>query len=274
MNKFSRLTRKNEENILFSVKTELSPEKVKFEDPASKKRLGLIALSTDLTTESDYSNILLSDSVSIHTTRVEFENPTTPDNLRLMEPKLTAAAQLLKSIEPLDAVCYSCTAASVVIGDDNVKKAIQSVLPQVPIVTPTSASLKAFRALEIQKISLLTPYLVETTMPLVEFFESNDLDIQKVHCLGLDDDRQMARVSRESIIASALATNSPNSDGFFLSCTGLPAVGVISDIERITGKPVITSNQATAWELLHHSGLKHRPLGYGKIFELKPDVIS
>ena len=83
-----------------------------FEGPRAWKRLGLIALATDLTSERDFANLLPHDQAGLYTTRVAFENPTTPENLRHMAPRLTAAADLIIPGEPLDAICYSCTAAS------------------------------------------------------------------------------------------------------------------------------------------------------------------
>ena len=56
----------------------------------------------------------------------KYANPTTPENLRKMQPELTAGAGLILPGESLDAICYSCTSASVVIGDETIEAAIRA----------------------------------------------------------------------------------------------------------------------------------------------------
>ena len=159
-------------------------------------------------------------------------------------PRITAAADLILPGEVLDAVCYSCTAASVVIGDAEIAASIHAVRPGVPVVTPSGAALSAFSALNVQHISVLTPYQVETSLPIADYFKLHGLKIEKFRCLGLDDDRDMARVDPEMILRAALETDTAQTQAFFLSCTGLQGVDVIAELERQTGKPVVTSNQA------------------------------
>ena len=119
----------------------LKTQTLQFEDVGAWKRLGLIALATDLTSERDFARLMPLEQAGLYTTRVAFENPTTPDNLTRMGPLLSAAAQLLLPGESLDAICYSCTAASVVIGDETVRKSIHAARPGVPVVTPRQCCL-------------------------------------------------------------------------------------------------------------------------------------
>lgn len=245
---------------------ELSNPGLAFEAPDARRKLGLITLSTDLTTEYDFARLLPFDDIGIYSSRVAFANPTTPENLRAMSPGLTAAADLILPGIALDAICYSCTAASVVIGDAEVADAIRQARPGVPVVTPSSAALLGFAAMGISRISVLTPYLVQTSRPMAEYFTRHGLEVVRFACFGLQDDREMARVSRDSIIKAALAIDDPRSEGFFVSCTALPSIAAIREIEERSGKPVITSNQASAWSLLRHAGLGYKPQGYGRLF--------
>ena len=252
----------------------ISEQTLRFEEPDAWKRLGLIVLATDLTSERDYARLMPLDTSSVYTTRVAFENPTTPDNLRLMAPRLTAAAELLLPGESLDAICYSCTAASAVIGDEAVTEAIQLSRPGVPVVTPPGAALQAFRALKVHRIAILTPYLIETSEPVAAYFSRNGFEISIFECFGLEDDRVMARVHRQDIVEAACRLDHPGSEAIFISCTALPAIAAIEEIESRTGKPVVTSNQASAWAMMRHADLEHQPLGYGQLFthDLPPGV--
>jgi maleate isomerase len=245
----------------------LSQQPLSYAAENSWKRMGLIALATDLTSERDFARIIPHEQAAVYTTRVAFENPTTLENLLNMGPLLTAAAELILPGESLDAICYSCTAASVVIGDDAVTDAIQAARPGVPVVTPSSAARAAFAALKVKKIAILTPYLIETSRPMADYFCQHGLEVTQLECFGIEDDRVMACVHRDTIIEAACQIDSPAAEALFLSCTGLPAAVVIDEIERRTGKPVVSSNQASTWAMLRHAGLDHRPQGYGRLYE-------
>ena len=91
-----------------------------------EKRVGLIILATDHTSEPDFRRMVASERIGVYVARIPYANPTTPENLRKMQPSLSAGAALILPDEPLDAVCYSCTSASVVIGDAEIEAAIQA----------------------------------------------------------------------------------------------------------------------------------------------------
>ncbi|MCV0424234.1 MAG: ectoine utilization protein EutA [Roseibium sp.] len=246
----------------------LSPRVPEFEHRGRHARFGLIALATDLTSERDLFRILSGDGVSIHATRVAFENPTTPENLRKMAPHLTAAADLIAPGEELKAVCYSCTAASVMIGDEEIAAAIKLARPGVPVVTPTASARMALTALGARRIAVLTPYLEKTSRPMEAYFTEAGFTVTRMHCFGVEDDRDMARITVSSIVEGALAADTDDAEALFVSCTALQAVDAIAEIERRTGKPVVTSNQASAWVMSNVAGLpNHRPSGYGRLFD-------
>ncbi|WP_136660046.1 ectoine utilization protein EutA [Nitratireductor sp. XY-223] len=238
------------------------------DDRAGEIRFGLIVLSTDLTSEGDLYRLLPLDTVSIHVSRVAYENPTTPENLRKMTPRLAEAADLIAPGEDLRAICYSCTAASVTIGDAEITTAINRARPDVPVVTPTLAARHALSALRARRIAMLTPYLEKTAAPMVDYFTRHGFTVTNAHCFGLEDDRDMARISVSTIVDAAVAVDTDDADALFVSCTALKAVGAIAEIEARTGKPVVTSNQACAWVLSRLGGLQdHRPPGCGRLFE-------
>ncbi|MEJ8474408.1 aspartate/glutamate racemase family protein [Roseibium algae] len=249
----------------------LSKEAVQFNDVADTARIGLIALATDLTSEGDLYRQLPEEGVSIHVARIAFENPISPEQLRTMAPRLTGTAGLLAPLQPLRAVCYSCTSASVVIGDAEVLSAVQKAVGNVPVVTPTSAARMAFAALDVTRIAVLTPYTVATSQTMAAYFTQHGFDIARFDCLGLEDDRDMALVSDQTIIKAAMAADTPDAEALFISCTGLPAIRVIEELEHHLKKPVVTSNQASAWAMSRLAGLHdHKPSRYGQLFSCPP----
>lgn len=219
-----------------------------------RHRIGLIALATDHTTEPDFHRILSPRGIGVYTTRIPFANPVTPDTLAAMAGDVTAAAALILPDEALDAVVYSCTSASVVIGDQVVRDAISAGKPGTAPITPISAGFAGLRALGAQRITLLTPYTPQTTAPMAACFEDAGFTLQGVTCLGLTDDRDMARLSPDTIVRAAQAALVAGSDAIFISCTAVRAAGVIDRIEAATGVPAVSSNYATAWAVLRACG--------------------
>ncbi|MBB5409742.1 maleate isomerase [Paraburkholderia sp. HC6.4b] len=221
---------------------------------AFDKRIGLLILATDHTTEPDFAALVANERIGIYVNRVPYANPVTPDNLRAMQPSLSAGAALILPDETLDVVMYSCTSASVMIGDAQIERAIHAAKPSAKVLTPTAAAVTALSTLDARRISVLTPYTAETSRPMFEYFAAQGFAIDRFSCLGLTDDREMARISHDDIVAFARDATAPDSDALFISCTAVRAAPIIARIEAAIGKPVVSSNLATAWMCLRLCG--------------------
>jgi maleate isomerase len=232
----------------------LHANKPDLEARSMAKRVGLIALATDHTSEVDFRRMVASERIGVYVSRIAYANPTTPENLRKMQPALTTSAALILPGEELDAICYSCTSASVVIGDTETEVAIGKAKPDTPVVTPAMASVRGLQALDAKRISVLTPYTVETSRPMAAYFAGHGFDVATFSCLGLDDDRAMARITPTSLVELAREAMAPNAEALFVSCTALRAAMAAPAIEAAIGRPVVTSNQASAWNCLRLCG--------------------
>ena len=219
-----------------------------------EKRVGLIALATDHTSEVDFRRMVASERIGVYVARIPYANPTTPENLRKMQPSLSAGAALILPDEPLDAICYSCTSASVVIGDAEIEAAIQAAKPGVPVVTPPMAGMRGLNAFGAKRISILTPYTVETSRPMAAYFAGHGFDVVSFTCLGFEDDREMARITPAALVELARKVMHPQAEALFVSCTALRAALAVPGMEEAIGRPVVTSNQASAWNCLRLCG--------------------
>lgn len=246
----------------------LTPQPPDLDDQPVPQRIGLVVLATDHTTERDFGAMLPRDKVGTYVARIAYANPTTPENLRLLQPRLAEAAALILPGEPLDALHFGCTSAVVAIGDEGVETALQAGKPGTHVVTPLSAARAAFTALGVRRISLLTPYTAETTAPMVGYFARRGFEVRSVTCFGLEDDRVMARIRPQAILDAAIETTAPDAEGLFVSCTALRAAEVVGRIEAAIDRPVVTSNQASVWRCLRLLGLADSLSGHGRLFEL------
>lgn len=241
---------------------------VRLDTEPAEKRIGLVCLATDHTSEKDFASALMPLGIGLYTARIAYANPTNRSNLLKMLPQLSETASLILPGESLDAICYSCTAATVVMGDAAVAEAVHQAKPGVPLVTPVSAARAAFEALGVTRIAVLTPYTTTVTAELIAYFRAHGLGVVDAACLGLEDDREMARVDRSSIISAAQQVATIEAEALFISCTALRAAGVAQEIEAAIERPVVTSNQASIWYALRCAGVADAISGYGRLLGL------
>ena len=225
-------------------------------------RFGLIALSTDMTIEGDSAR-LLPPQCRLHVTRIEFDNPTTRENLLKTGPRLRAAADLLLPEVELKGIGFGCTSASAVLGD-----AVGDALGhRGPVATPGGSALRGFSALGVNRVALMTPYLAATADLVGDYFEGQGLEVVRRHSMGYEDDRDMALLPPERIIEFALSADHPDAEALFMSCTALPAVSVIDQIEARLAKPVVSSNLALFWAMLDQAKIPAE--GPGRLFQVR-----
>jgi maleate cis-trans isomerase len=71
----------------------------------------------------------------------------------------------------------------------------------------------------------------------------------------------------EDVIAFASRACRPEADALLCSCTAWRSLEAVGELERRTGKPVVTSNQASIWAAYRALALAPRITGYGRLLE-------
>ena len=234
-------------------------------------RIGLIVLATDQATESDFHRALHGHDVAFHTTRIQNVNPCTVENLRTMGPKLADCAALLLPGMPLDIIAYSCTSGTVALGYDAVAAQISAGRSGLPVVTPATAALAAFKALNLTSIALVTPYLSAVGQEITAFLSHNGVSIVRETHLGMADDTDMALLTPDAIKRVAESADHADADGLFISCTAIRAMEILPDLERSLNKPCLSSIQCLLWQALREGGYHHPIPGHGRLLEHEQD---
>lgn len=232
-------------------------------------RIGLIVLSNDYATEPDFMNMRPSSDVAIFTTRIANTPECTPDGLRQMAPRITDCAALLVPEGRLDAVAYSCTSGTAVIGYDGVRDRIHAARPDVPCITPITASLAALDLFEATRIAVLTPYVDAVNAVIHRHLIEAGKDITAFSSFGIEDNEEMAALTPDAIYEAALLADRPEAEALFISCTAIRAVDVVERTEQALGKPVVTANQAMFWQSLRASGCALKVPGYGRLLRIE-----
>lgn len=232
----------------------------------SRATIGLVVLETDHTVEPEFRSIDI-DGVAWYHARIHMEPEVTPETLTDMRARLPEAAKLLPAEFNFDAIGYGCTSAATLIGEEGVTGAIRTAHPDMACSNPISAAVEAFRALEVSRIAVVTPYTADVTAPIIEHFRDSSIEVENFGSFNESSDHVVARISPESI-ANAVReiVSSTNCEGVFVSCTSLRTFDIVDELETELGVPVVSSNLALSWHLLRLAGIDDSVPGLGQLF--------
>lgn len=224
-------------------------------------RIGLILPSSNTTMEPDlYSMAPM--NVTIHTTRIPLKD-VTAEGLEAMAYTGEEAAELFATAD-VDVLIYGCTSGSFIKGDkwerDLTKRLSKAA--RAPAFTTSNAVTEALEILDVKKVSVYTPYTDEVNLLEKRFLESRGFDVECIRGFGYVDNLRIGRIDPFEVIS--VVEPSPSCESVFISCTNLPIIRFINDLEREHGLPFVTSNQASMWAALRHLG-KGPVKGFGTL---------
>lgn len=219
-------------------------------------RLGLIVLQVDETVEQDFRRLFAPEVAQIHVSRIPSGAELTPDSIAGMKTALPDAARLLPSARPLDVVGYACTSGTTLIGAARVRDLILQSTRTQAVSDPLSAALAHCRALGLERIGIVSPYIASVAEPIRAAFEAAGFMVPDRLSFGEEIEARVARIAPASIADAARTLARRTAlDGIFLSCTNLRTLGLLEPLARELGLPVLSSNQCLAWHMAKLSGV-------------------
>ena len=245
------------------------PVKSKYIIPKFKKetnpKVGLLALSTDLTIERDFYSICHKLPLDVFVNRIHNENPLTKENLLKMYDQLELVTKKILPGEKINTVAYGCTSGTIAIGEDRVKEKIQLAKPDCYVTTPITSAIKAFKKMSVKKIAVFTPYPESVNKTIFEYLNKKNINIKSFSTFNLDLDVDFARIDPKYLSETLTKLNTNEADALFISCTALPALEILDDVEKKIKKPVFSSNQTLIWDVIRSVGYTSSIEGYGKL---------
>jgi maleate isomerase len=141
-------------------------------------------------------------------------------------------------------------------------------------MTLVTGVVDALHELGAEKIVVGTPYLDEINTREAEFLHAKGFEVLDIQGLNLETGIEFGTVTPNYWKKFAIEIDRPDAEAIFLSCGGIRALEVVQEIEEITGKPVITSNQAQMWSCLRRAGITDNIEGFGQLFRMKGERIQ
>ena len=242
--------------------------KPKFRNNTNSK-IGLVALSTDFSIEKDFNSIILNLPIDLFVNRLPFYNPLTDKNLIKMTEKLTEVTENILPNQTLDTVAYGCTSGTIVAGIDKIINKIQLAKPNCKVTTPITSAVNALKYLSLKKISIFTPYPQSINEKVINYFIEEGFDVRSFASFNLDSDLEIGKIDPKYLLEVLTDMNTDNAEALFISCTALPALGIIQKLENKIKKIVLSSNQALIWNSVRSVGYNSSIEGYGELLNKK-----
>jgi maleate isomerase len=231
-----------------------------FELADDARRVGLIA-PFDFALDDEYWRWLGAGQTLCTARTPYYEHPVSVQMAKAVRntADLVVAARSLAMVRP-SATVYACTSASFVGGlaGERTLRDVMAGAGLANAVTTSGALVEALDSLRIRRVAIGSPYNAELTRLLAHFLTEAGYEVVGGAFLGLDAD--IARVDSGSVYQLARATDTPEADAVFLSCTNLRAFDVLGAAEHDLGKPVLSANQVSIWAALRAAGMPSAPV--------------
>ena len=139
--------------------------------------------------------------------------------------------------------------------------------PNTKVTTPITSAINALKILKIKKLSIFTPYTDEINQSVINYFTKENIEITQLTYFDIASDLDIGKVDPEHLFDVLSKIDLSNSDALFVSCTALPVLSIIKDLEKKMCKIVLSSNQTLIWDTLKNIDFNSKEVeGYGELF--------
>ena len=135
------------------------------------------------------------------------------------------------------------------------------------VTTPSTAAIKALKKLNINKISLFTPYSKKLNDEVLEYFKEEGFEITTNSYFDIESDYDIGKVDQDYLYSTLSEIDLNGAEALFVSCTALPVLPIIDKLEKKLNTTVLSSNQALIWDTLVKINKNNSVEGFGKLFK-------
>jgi maleate isomerase len=236
-----------------------------------RTRIGVMVPSTNTSFEADFQMVAPRD-VTIHGQRLWLTNDALgASGMDRMNAEVESGARYLATAR-VDVVAYGCTTGSFYRGPGWDREMLEIIRKGagVPAVATSPSVVEALRFFGARKVTVATPYPEWNNTHLRSYLEALGFEV-----LNVDGEPRAAASGNqgindrdpEEVVDFASKVCRPEADVLLCSCTAWRSLEAVAELERRTGKPVVTSNQASIWAAYRAIGLKPKITGFGRLLE-------
>ena len=243
--------------------TKLNPKYIKNHNP----RIGLITLASDFRIEKDFNNVIYGKDIDLYSNRIKSYNPLTNETLKKMAEDIPKVTENILPDEKLDCVAYGCTSGTIAAGYQSIFDKVNLAKPNTKVTTPITSAINALKHLNIKRISIFTPYTDEINQSVINYFKKEKIEINELSYFDISSDLDIGKVDPQYLFDTLVKIDLTKSDALFVSCTALPVLSIINELEKKINKIVLSSNQTLIWDTLEKINYKNKVEGFGELFK-------
>jgi maleate cis-trans isomerase len=228
------------------------------------KRIGLLLPSSNTTAEAELLR-LLPESITLHTARLRLSS-IEPDSTLKMVEELEAESLKLADAD-VDAIVLAATAPSSRkgLGYDRELIGRISTASGKPATTASTGMIEALGLLGVRRLVLGAPWTEAVNEIAAKFIEASDFEVLSHHALGWIRNLDVGLLAAESAYEMGRRIDRPDADAVVLVCGNWRTMEIISRLEGVLGKPVLTTNQVSLWSVLRLMAVVDPLPGYGTL---------
>ena len=242
--------------------TKIEPKYLKKHNP----RVGLITLASDFRIEKDFNNVIYGKDIDLYCNRIKCYNPLTNETLKKMADDIPKVTENILPDQQLDCVAYGCTSGTIAAGYQSIHNKVNLAKPNTKVTTPITSAINALKSLKIKRLSIFTPYTDEINQSVINYFKKENIEIDELSYFDIASDLDIGKVDPQYVFETLVKIDLSKSDALFVSCTALPVLSVINELEKKINKFVLSSNQTLIWDTLRQIEFKKEINGYGELF--------
>ncbi len=240
-------------------------------------RIGQIVPSSNTTMETEIPAILRArealhpERFTFHSSRMRMKH-VTKEELAAMDGDSDRCALELSDAR-VDVLGYACLVAIMSMGR-GYHRVSEARLHQrtvdnggaAPVVTSAGALVDGLHAIGAKKVSILTPYMKPLTQLVIDYIESEGIEVVDSISLEIPDNLEVGRQDPRAPIEITKKLKTAGVDAVVASaCVQMPSLASVQPIEDRVGLPVLSSSVATTWQMLKKLGLSTQVPGHGAL---------
>ena len=215
---------------------------------------GVLIPSTNTTVEIEYSH-LLPPSLQFHVGRLltSGTGPFSPSK----DEDIDYQSRLLATAR-VEVISLAQTSASLFADDyDAITIRRITAAANVPAITSAQAVGQAIRALGTTRIALVSPYSRQLIERAKHYYESKfALSVVAMEGFAASDSYMIGKLGPENARDAFARINRPEIDCFVVPGGNFPTMSFVPAWEQEFRKPVITTNGAALWSMMHIMGAR------------------
>ncbi|MFK4446115.1 maleate isomerase [Caballeronia udeis] len=158
----------------------------------------------------------------------------------------------------VDVLGYACLVAIMSMGAGyhrvSEKRLFQRTMENgapAPVVTSAGALVDGLHAMGAKRVSIVCPYMKPLTKLVVEYVESEGIEVKDYIALEIPDNLQVAAQDPEKLLAIYKRLDRGNIDALVLSaCVQMQSLPSIQKVQDESGVPTVSAAVATTWQML------------------------